>query len=100
MKRCWFGVDLLRILTDEVWLHRLRKVSGSSAIFLVATGDVHFPARLRKALQEVLTATRVGKPLNKCGLDLQPNAERHLRPRLRLRLRLAQTYPADLLAET
>ena len=56
---------------------------------------MHFPVRLRKALQEVLRATRVGKPPNKCGLDLQPIAERHLRPRLRL----AQTYPADLLAE-
>ena len=74
MGRCWFDVDLLRILTDGVRLHRLRKVSGSSAIFLVATGGVHFPARLRKVLQKVLTATRVGKPLNRCCLDLQPNA--------------------------
>jgi error-prone DNA polymerase len=94
--RCWLGVDLLRILTDEMWLHRLREVSGSSAIPLVAAGDVHFHVRSRKALQDVLTATRVGKPLTECGLDLQPNAERHLRTRLRL----AQTYPEDLLAET
>ena len=96
MGRCWFGVDLLRILTDEMWLHRLREVSGSSAIPLVAAGDVHFHVRSRKALQDVLTATRIGKPLTECGLDLQPNAERHLRTRLRL----AQTYPEDLLAET
>ena len=94
--RCWFGVDLLRILTDEMWLHRLREVSGSSAIPLVAAGDVHFHVRSRKPLQDVLTATRVGKPLTECGLDLQPNSERHLRTRLRL----AQTYPSDLLAET
>ena len=96
MGRCWFGVDLLRILTDEMWLHRLREVSGSSAIPLVAAGDVHFHVRSRKALQDVLTATRIGKPLTECGLDLQPNAERHLRTRLRL----AQTYPEDLIAET
>jgi len=94
--RCWFGVDLLRLLTDEMWLHRLREVSGASAIPLVAAGDVHFHVRSRKPLQDVLTATRVGKPLTECGLDLQPNAERHLRTRLRL----AQTYPDDLLAET
>ena len=94
--RCWFGVDLLRILTDEMWLHRLREVSASSAIPLVAAGDVHFHVRSRKPLQDVLTATRIGKPLTECGLDLQPNAERHLRTRLRL----AQTYPEDLLAET
>ncbi|MET0209912.1 MAG: PHP domain-containing protein, partial [Burkholderiaceae bacterium] len=94
--RCWFGVDLLRLLTDEMWLHRLREVSAASAVPLVAAGDVHFHVRSRKALQDVLTATRLGKPLTQCGLDLQPNAERHLRTRLRL----AQTYPAELLAET
>jgi len=94
--RCWFGVDLLRLLTDEMWLHRLREVSADSAIPLVAAGDVHFHVRSRKPLQDVLTATRVRKPLTECGLDLQPNAERHLRTRLRL----AQTYPDDLLAET
>ncbi len=94
--RCWFGVDLLRVLTDEMWLHRLREASACSAIPLVAAGDAHFHVRSRKPLQDVLTATRVGKPLTDCGLDLQPNAERHLRTRLRL----AQTYPEDLLAET
>ncbi len=94
--RCWLGVDLLRMLDDEMWLHRLRQVSELTAIPLVATGDVHFHVRSRKPLQDVMTATRVGKPLTACGLELQPNAERHLRTRLRL----AQTYPADLLAET
>ena len=43
-----------------------------------------------------MTATRVGRPLTECGFALQPNAERHLRTRLRL----AQTYPEDLLAQT
>lgn len=94
--RCWLGVEQLRLLDDEMWLHRLREVSALTAIPLVATGDVHFHVRSRKPLQDVLTATRVGRPLTECGLDLQPNAERHLRTRLRL----AQTYPADLLAET
>ena len=94
--RCWFGVDLLRVLDDEMWLHRLRTVGELAAIPLVATGDVHFHVRSRKPLQDVLTAVRVGLPLTECGLELQPNAERHLRTRMRL----AQTYPADLLAET
>ncbi len=94
--RCWLGVDMLRLLDDEMWMHRLRQVSELTAIPLVAAGDAHFHVRSRKPLQDVLTATRVGKPLTECGLDLQPNAERHLRTRLRL----AQTYAADLLAET
>ena len=94
--RCWLGVDVIRVLDDEMWLYRLRQVSELTAIPLVAAGDVHFHVRSRKALQDVLTATRVGRPLTQCGVDLQPNAERHLRTRLRL----AQTYPEDLLAET
>lgn len=94
--RCWLGVDLLRLLDDEMWLYRIRQVSELTAIPLVAAGDVHFHVRSRKALQDVLTSTRVGKPLTECGLELQPNGERHLRTRLRL----SQTYPDDLLSET
>jgi error-prone DNA polymerase len=94
--RCWLGVEQLRLLDDEAWLYRLRQASELAAIPLVAVGDVHFHVRSRKPLQDVLTAVRIGKPLTECGLDLQPNAERHLRTRLRL----AQTFPADLLAET
>ncbi len=94
--RCWLGVELLRFIDDEMWLYRLRQVSALTAIPLVATGDVHFHVRSRKPLHDVLTATRVGRPLTECGLDLQPNAERHLRTRLRL----GQAYPEDLLAET
>jgi error-prone DNA polymerase len=94
--RCWWGVSLLRALDDERWLERLQAVSAASAIPCVACGDVHFHVRSRKPLQDVLTAIRLRRPLTACGLDLQPNAERHLRTRLRL----AQVYPPALLAET
>ena len=94
--RCWLGVSLLRQLDDEHWLYRLRQVAELTAIALVATGDVHLHRRSRKPLQDVMTATRLGQPLAACGLALQGHAEQHLRTRLRL----AQTYPADLLAET
>jgi len=96
MGRSWFAVEKLRVLDDEMWLHRLGEISADTAIPLVAAGDVHFHVRSRKPLQDVMTATRLGKPLTDCGLELQPNAERHLRTRLRL----AQTYTSDLLAET
>jgi error-prone DNA polymerase len=94
--RCWFLVVMLRQLDDDMWLYRMREVNEISAVPLVAGGDVHMHVRSRKPLQDVMTATRVGRPLTECGLDLQLNAERHLRTRLRL----AQTYPEDLLAET
>ncbi len=94
--RCWVGVEQLRRLDDELWLHRLRSLSELTALPLVAVGDVHMHVRSRKPLQDVLTATRIGKPLTECGHALQRSAEQHLRTRLRL----AQTFPADLLAQT
>jgi error-prone DNA polymerase len=94
--RCWLAVSLLRVLGDELWLYRMRQVSELTAIPLVAAGDVHMHVRSRKPLQDVMTATRVGRPLTECGYALQPNAEQHLRTRLRL----SQTYPPELLAET
>ncbi|MBL8356978.1 MAG: error-prone DNA polymerase [Delftia acidovorans] len=94
--RAWIGVDLVRRLDDELWLHRMRELSDLTALPLVAVGDVHMHVRSRKPLQDVLTATRLGKPLTECGVELQRSAERHLRSRLRL----GQTFPATLLAET
>lgn len=96
MGRCWLGVAQLRRLEDEVVLHKLRHSSALTAVPLVALGHVHMHVRSRKPLQDVLTATRVGQPLTACGWVLSPNAEQHLRSRLRL----AQRYPAELLAET
>ncbi len=96
MGRCWLGVVQLRELDDEVRLHRLKQSSQLTAVPLVAVGDVHMHVRSRKPLQDVLTATRVGKPLTECGLALQANAERHLRTRLRL----GQCHPPELLRET
>lgn len=94
--RCRIGVDLIRRFDDELWLHRMRELSTLTAVPLVAVGDVHMHVRSRKPLQDVLTATRIGKPLTECGYALERSGERHLRSRLRL----AQTFPAALLAET
>ena len=94
--RCWLGVTQLRLFDDELHLQRLREASALTAVPLVAVGDVHMHVRSRKPLQDVLTATRIGRPLTDCGYALTPNAEQHLRTRVRL----AQCFPPDLLAET
>jgi error-prone DNA polymerase len=44
----------------------------------------------------VLTGIRLGRSVGECGYELAPNAERHLRSRLRL----ANLYPAGALEET
>ena len=61
---------------------------------LVAAGDVHMHSRGRRALQDVLTATRIGTTVEQAGLALFPNGERHLRPIQRI----AELHPPELLA--
>jgi error-prone DNA polymerase len=94
--RAWLGVTLLRELDDELWLQRLQALSEASSLPLLACGDVHMHVRSRKPLQDALTAIRLGRPIAACGHALQANAERHLRPRIKL----AQLYPPALLAQT
>jgi error-prone DNA polymerase len=94
--RAWLAVELLREAGDAAWLQRLQALSDATALPLVAAGDVHFHVRSRKALQDVMTATRLGRTVADCGFDLQPNAERHLRSRQRI----AQLCPPALMAET
>jgi error-prone DNA polymerase len=96
MGRCWLAVEMQRVLDDEMWLYRLREISARTAIALVASGDVRMHVRSRKPLHDVMTATRVGRPLSDCGLDLQLNSEQHMRSRLLL----AQRFADDLLAQT
>jgi error-prone DNA polymerase len=94
--RAWIAAELLCGPDDRVAFARLRLLARESGLPLVAAGDVHTHVRSRRRLQDVLTAIRLGRPVHACGHALHPNAERHLR----LRVRLAQIYPPELLAET
>jgi error-prone DNA polymerase len=92
----WIAAELHCGPNDHAKLNHLRALSKSSGLPLTASGDVHMHLRSRRRLQDVLTAIRLGKPVAQCGRALFPNAERHLR----LRMRLAQLYPPELLAST
>jgi error-prone DNA polymerase len=94
--RAWIAVELHCGPNDRAKLHGLQQLGKQTGLPLVAAGDVHLHLRSRKRLHDVLTAIRLGKPVAQCGQALHPNAERSLR----LRMRLAQLYPAELLAET
>jgi error-prone DNA polymerase len=94
--RAWIAAELLCGPDDRAQLERLRELSRAADLPLVAAGDVHMHVRSRRRLQDVLTAVRLGKPVAACGRALHPNGERSLR----LRMRLAQAYPPELLAET
>ncbi|MGH8725701.1 MAG: PHP domain-containing protein, partial [Burkholderiales bacterium] len=92
----WIAAELHCGPHDRAKLAGLRELSRKTAIPLVAAGDVHMHVRSRRRLQDVLAAVRLGRPVAQCGHALFPNAERHLR----LRVRLAQLYPPELLAES
>ncbi|MBU6188803.1 MAG: error-prone DNA polymerase [Betaproteobacteria bacterium] len=94
--RAWLAVELLAYGHDSTRLEQLRALGRASGLPLAAAGDVHMHRRSRKPLHDTLTAIRLGQPVARCGHALAPNAEQHLRSRLRL----ASLYPAELLEET
>ncbi len=94
--RIWLLAELFGSSDDALWLQFMRRLSTASGCRLIAAGDVHMHVRAAKRLHDVMTAIRLGKPVHVCGFELQPNAERHLRPRDRL----LEVYPSDLLDGT
>ncbi|MDM0001361.1 error-prone DNA polymerase [Variovorax sp. J22P240] len=92
----WLAVEMLNELDDDLWFVTLVEAGARAGVALVAAGDVHMHARARKPLQDVLTAVREGRTVAECGFALQPNAERHLRQRVRL----AGLYTQEMLANT
>ncbi len=92
----WLAVELLQGLDDALRLQQLQDVARRTGIQLVAAGAVCMHVRSRKPLHDVLTAIGLGQTVHDCGFALQPNAEAHLRHRMRL----AALYPPGLLAAT
>ncbi len=94
--RLWIGVELLTAGHDARRLELFEALGRTLQLPCVAAGDVHMHRRSRRALQDVLTAIRLGKPLQAAGHALYPNGERCLRSLQRL----SELYPAPLLAQT
>jgi error-prone DNA polymerase len=94
--RASLAVELLRGPDDAGWLAWLGRIGRAVGLPLVAAGDVHMHTRGRRALQDTLTAIRIGRPLAEAGYALHPNGERYLRAREVL----ASLYPPALLEAT
>jgi error-prone DNA polymerase len=89
--KTWFGLERAAIAIelrhqahDALLTELLLRVSAATGLRLVAAGGVRMHTRSRKALLDVLTATRLQCTVADAGLALQPNAEAHLRARVRL----------------
>jgi error-prone DNA polymerase len=94
--RLWIGVELLTGGADARRLESLQALGATCAVPCVAAGDVHMHRRARRALQDLMTAIRLGTTVEAAGFALFPNGERCLRPLERLR----ELYPAALLQAT
>ena len=94
--RTWIAVELLARGGDWDRLAALQDMGRRTGLPCVACGDVHMHARGRRALQDVLTAIRLGVPVAQTGCALYPSGERHLR---RYEI-LERIYPEALLQET
>ena len=94
--RCWVGLNLLQRAQDDAHRLAVQQAAQAQGLPVVAVGHVCMHVRSRKPLLDTLCAIRVGKPVGECGYALAQNAEQHLRARLRL----ANVYPPQALAET
>ena len=95
-ERAWLALSLLRRPGDEELVDVVRRVAQFTGLRIVATGDVLMHLRSRKPLLDVLAATRLKQPVAQCGLQLESNAEQHLRSRARL----AALYEPEWLENT
>ena len=94
--RAWVGLVLHQRAMDDIHRGSIEYVADRQNVPVVALGNVVMHVRSRKPLQDTMTAIRVGKPVHECGYDLAPNAEQHLRSRLRI----ANLYPEQTVRET
>ncbi|HDR9150340.1 TPA: error-prone DNA polymerase [Burkholderia vietnamiensis] len=94
--RAWVALTLHARAMDDIHRGVVERIAARHGVPVVATSWPLMHVRSRKPLQDVLTGIRLGKPISECGYELAPNAERHLRSRLRL----ANLYPAGALEET
>jgi error-prone DNA polymerase len=94
--RSWIAVELLARAGDGERLAHLEEIGRQTGLPCVAAGDVHMHVRGRRALQDTLTAIRLGVTVADAGLALQASGERHLR---RLEI-LEQLYPAQMIEES
>ncbi|HET7791990.1 MAG TPA: error-prone DNA polymerase [Rhizobacter sp.] len=83
-ERAFLAIELRDEGGDERLVDMAQQASHITGLPIVAAGGVLMHVRSRKPLQDVLTATRLNRPVAQCGHALSPNAEAHLRRRARL----------------
>jgi len=94
--RAWLAVTLLRDGDDRQRLQHSAQLAQHVRLPRLACGNVHMHVRGRRALQDLLAAIRLNRPVAELGHARLSNGERHLRTLDDLQM----LYPPDLLDET
>jgi len=94
--RSWIVAPRPLGLDDELRMWLVEQAAERTGIAIVASASPVMHTRHRKAVQDVLTAVRVGTTVAGAGYALQPNAEAYLRGRGVL----ARQVPAAWMEET
>src|SRR5690606_14808238 len=95
-ERLWLLQERLLLANEATYLTWLEHLAQRLSLPRVAAGHVHMHCAERQPLQDVLSAIRLGCPIQHAGLQLFPNRERHLRPLDKLK----KLYSPELLQET
>ncbi|MCF7770220.1 error-prone DNA polymerase [Achromobacter pulmonis] len=95
-RRAWVGLTLLYRSRDDLHRAAVDHAARAAELPVVALGHVQMHVRSRKPLHDTLTGIRTHQCVSQCGYALSGNAEQHLRTRMRL----ANLYPPEALAQT
>lgn len=95
-RRAWVGLTLLYRSRDDLHRAAVDRAARAAELPVVALGQVQMHVRSRKPLHDTLTGIRTHQCVSQCGYALSGNAEQHLRTRMRL----ANLYPPEALAQT
>lgn len=93
--RAWFGASADGWLHDDAWIALLTEAGHHYGVPVAAVPEVRMAEPGQQPLLDVLTATRLHRPLAEAGLALQRHAQAHPWTVRRWR----QRYPAALRAE-
>ena len=90
--RCYLAGSMLFRGDDARRLARLDNLAAEFGVRFVATNDVHYHVPERRALQDVVTAIRLGCTVDELGFRRFASAERHLKDGREM-ARLFHRYP-------
>jgi len=94
-RRCYLAGSVSARGDDARRLAAIELLARQHRTPMVATNDVHYHAPDRRALQDVVTAIRLGRTVDKLGFHRFANAERHLKSPDEM-VRLFRKYPAAI----